>query len=138
MSLTSKWIASMVALSAILSPSAYAAQKSPTPVFAVNCGTLSIKPTTLTASCPNPRVNINQISWDTWGKNGATGTGIYSANNCTPSCAAGIWSSVPVYIKLAPPSMKNNQLVMNLLSISNKKDKPLPLFNKNTDIWTLQ
>ena len=138
MSITSKLAASLVVLSAILSPSAYATQKPPTPVFAVNCGTLSIKPTTLTTSCPDSRININQITWDTWGKNGATGTGIYSANNCTPSCATGIWLSVPVFIKLAPPSMRNNQLVMNLLSISNKKDKPLPLFKKNTDIWTLQ
>ena len=106
-------------------------------VYATNCGTLSQKPTSLTIYCADAGVSVIKIVWKSWGKNGATGTGVYSANNCTPTCAGGTFINAPVTIKLAPPTAIKGKLVMMILSIKTSNGKKLPLLKKSSDVWKL-
>lgn len=106
-------------------------------VYVTNCGTLSQKPASLTIYCADAGVSVVKIAWKSWGKNGATGTGTYSANNCTPTCAGGTFINAPVTIKLAPPTSIKGKLVMKILSIKTSNGKKLPLLKKSSDVWKL-
>ena len=106
-------------------------------VYVTNCGTLSQKPTSLTIYCGDAGVSVIKIAWKSWGKNGATGTAIYSANNCTPTCVAGTFVNAPVNIKLAPPTAIKGKLVMKILSIKTSNGKKLPLLKKSSVVWKL-
>ena len=100
----------------------------PTPakVIVLDCGTHATKPDSLTIYCADFGVNVNHIKWTKWAQSGATGTGQYSANNCTPNCASGKIISTNVKLTLNTSKLIKSEYVMNTLNIATLTGKPLP------------
>ena len=58
-------------------------------VYTFTCEIVEQKPSTATPYCADFGEAVFDIKWDTWGADGAEGTGIYSLNDCDPDCATG-------------------------------------------------
>jgi hypothetical protein len=61
-----------------------------------NCGHAVVAPKTLTLACADANYGLARMSWRRWGDATATGSGVASANDCTPYCAAGHFHTYPV------------------------------------------
>ncbi len=140
MKLPKKPLLAAIVISSIGVATAAVATSYPAPaqVVVLDCGTHSVKPDTLTIYCADFGVNVNHIKWSKWTKAGAIGTGIYSANNCTPNCAAGKVASVSVKLTLGAAKPIKSEYVMSALNIATSNGKFLPLLKRNSDKWVLQ
>jgi hypothetical protein len=65
-------------------------------VIADCSGAPSVEPTTIILSCGDGNAIVNELHWTSWTATGATATGQLLTNTCTPTCAAGTFTSVPV------------------------------------------
>jgi len=140
MRLPKKWFLAAIAISSIAAATFAVATGYPalTKVVVLDCGAHSVKPDTLTIYCADFGVNVNHIKWTKWAQSGATGTGQYSANNCTPNCAAGKVASVSVKLTLGAAKPIKSEYVMSTLNIASSNGKFLPLLKRNSDKWVLQ
>ena len=86
-------------------------------VYTFLCESITQKPETLTNTCADFGESVYKIKWKTWGITGATGTGIYSINNCEPNCAEGKRNEVPVQLKLDRLTTDGKRYVLNVLTI---------------------
>ncbi len=73
-------------------------------IFISECGYgYSQKPSSITLTCADGGIYLDNISFDSWNSTEATGKGIYNINNCDPDCASGKFSKVPVSINITKP-----------------------------------
>lgn len=68
-----------------------------------NCGEVSAKPTGIILACADANTALETLKWTTWDTNTAKGTGIYSYNDCEPTCVAGLFHRYQVKVTLANP-----------------------------------
>lgn len=97
-----------IVLAVLAVPSAALAANSSQPQ-AINCQQLKFKPSRITLSCGDAGTWLGKMKWSSWNQSQAVGTGNYSANNCTPNCAAGKVHSVSVKVTLSNPKKCPNQ-----------------------------
>lgn len=101
-------IATLVALSAALtgmgvsvagaSGSAQASAKKP--LLISNCNKPTFKPSRVILACGDASFGAVGMTWTSWTRRGAVGTGTGQVNDCTPDCVHGQTKEAP--IQLAP------------------------------------
>jgi len=98
---------------------------------AINCQSLKFKPQRITLSCGDAGTWLGKLKWSSWTKNQAVANGNYTANNCTPDCAAGHTHSVAIKVTLSKPKMCPNQVnpafKQAVISYKGKRPKGAPL-----------
>jgi hypothetical protein len=95
-------------------------------IYTYDCGSLEQRPDQLTKFCADAGVVIYDITWDSWGYNGAQGTGTYSENLCEPNCAAGKRVEERVDLYLSGVEIIEGKKVLRYLSANTQKGALLP------------
>jgi hypothetical protein len=85
-------IAAAAALGTTLALNAIAPSNQPISTAATDINTWDCefsehKPKAITLTCADGGLYVDQITWTSWSKTGATGTGTFYENLCEPSCA---------------------------------------------------
>ena len=89
-------------------------------IFVSGCGyEENQKPDSITLACADGGIYVDSISWSTWGGKTAAGTGKYHMNSCTPDCASGTYSNVPVKVTLSAiiPQKKSKKLMYSKILV---------------------
>ena len=86
-------------------------------VYTFECELISQKPETLTTNCADFGEMVYDIKWSKWEIDGAIGEGIYSINECEPSCAEGTRSEKPVSVRLSGVTFDGEKYFLNTLVI---------------------
>ena len=73
----------------------------PENVFTAECGYIDQKPEAVTLTCADGGISVQDIKWDIWRASGASGTGVYTVNQCDPDCVTGKWIEAPVEVRLS-------------------------------------
>jgi hypothetical protein len=63
-----------------------------------DCGPLVSAPKSLVLACADANYGLVKLTWHAWGKRTATAKGTATANDCTPTCAAGHFHSYPATV----------------------------------------
>ena len=83
------------------SPPAQPRQAPARPNVIVTClGKQQVRPATVVLACADYNSLIQKISWTSWTRTLASGTGTLVQNDCIPYCAAGHFHSYPVLVML--------------------------------------
>lgn len=106
-------------------------------VYAFNCGLMDYKPTSLTQYCADAGAGVAEIKWETWGADGAIGTGNYAINDCEPTCVAGKWKYAKVDVRLSKLVLKGNKPVLSHIYYESVDGKNLPLGKSAFEEWDL-
>jgi hypothetical protein len=70
-----------------------------------NCGELSAKPTGIVLACADANMALETLKWTTWNSKTAKGNGVYSFNDCEPTCVAGHFHRYQVDVTLSKPKI---------------------------------
>jgi hypothetical protein len=76
---------------------------------------------------------VYDITWKSWGYNGAEGTGTYSANLCEPNCAEGQRVEEQVDLYLSGIENIEGKRVLRYLSVNTRNGVLLPNGNPYDD-----
>jgi len=107
-------------------------------VYVTNCGMQDYKPSSIIKFCADAGVTIEGIEWDTWGKDGAEGKGIYRINDCIPTCVAGKFHDANVIVTLSKIKAINGKPTLTFVSIMTNDKKNLPLSDSPIDAWPME
>jgi hypothetical protein len=100
-----------IVLTLLAVPSAaLAASNTSQPQAINNCQGLKAKPQRITLSCGDGNTWLGKLKWSSWTNTQAVAKGNYTANTCTPDCAAGHTHSVAIQVTLSKPKMCPNQV----------------------------
>jgi hypothetical protein len=66
-----------------------------------NCTKSQLRPPSIIIACGDGNILLLRLKWTSFGGAIARGDGDYSANDCTPNCAAGKFHSYPVKVALS-------------------------------------
>ena len=95
-------------------------------VYTWDCEYPEHKPEAITLTCADGGLYVDQISWKTWSKSRASGTGTFNENLCEPSCAEGEQVSAPVNITLTDLSPRKGKNYLRTLDITTQDGKDFP------------
>ena len=87
-------------------------------VWVNDCDTPVQRPQSLTLTCADGGMRLEDLMWAVWDKNGAVGYGTYLENDCQPSCAEGTFSQTPVYVTLGELTTRSGKSFLRHLVIS--------------------
>lgn len=102
-------------------------------IYTFLCEKVVQRPTTLTNTCADFGQSVYEIKWQEWNANGATGTGVYSENQCDPDCATGERIETKVIIRLDRFTTDGTRYFFNFLTISSSNFEE----NEIYEIWDL-
>ena len=68
-----------------------------------NCGEISAKPSGIVLSCADANTALETLKWSAWGQSAAKATGVFSENDCQPTCAAGMFHRYKAVVTLSAP-----------------------------------
>ena len=94
-----------------------------TEVLTWDCEFPEYKPEAITLTCADGGLYVDQLTWNTWTKEGATGSGIFYENLCEPSCAEGESVSEAVKLTLTDFSPRKGKYYLRTLDISTASGK---------------
>lgn len=96
-------------------------------VFVSGCGYgYSQKPSSITLTCGDGGMYLDQITYSAWDPTSAQGSGIYFENNCDPECASGKMIETKVSISLKNPIKDSaGKMIFSQLIMTSKTE----LFN---------
>jgi hypothetical protein len=77
---------------AVRVPQAQAAAKDPVRVIAA-CSTTAYRPQSYVITCADAGIQLNKAQYQWWTRKTAHGSGVYTFNDCMPSCVAGTFHS---------------------------------------------
>lgn len=103
-------------------------------IYTYDCEILEQRPEQLTKFCADGGVYVYDITWKSWGYNGAEGTGTYSQNLCEPNCAEGKRVEEQVDLYLSGIENIEGKRVLRYLSVNTKNGVLLPSGN-SYDNW---
>lgn len=95
-------------------------------VWTYNCELPEQRPESIFLSCANGGVLVYDIQWTTWSPSGASGTGIFSENQCEPTCADGQRAEVSVIVSLSNLLAYKGRNVLQTLNIEVIDGQELP------------
>ena len=106
-------VAAAAVLAAGLSASAGAsgpvAQESGKRVLLIaNCAKPKFKPVDVIIACGDASLGARSMTWSTWTRKRADGTGTGQINDCNPDCAHGTTKSAPMELQLTKPQTCSN------------------------------
>jgi hypothetical protein len=73
-----------------------------------NCFKPKFKPGTVIIACGDASLGAKGMTWSTWTRKKADGTGTGTVNDCTPDCAGGTFHNAPMEIQLSKPQLCSN------------------------------
>ena len=114
---------------------ASSAQAGAVPVIS-DCGKFSAKPKEITLFCADAGAVLRNLSWSSWGGAKASATGIKSANDCSPNCAAGHFHSYPVAVAAGRLTKCGLSWHYNLLTVRFTRTPPKGQDRVNTFTFT--
>lgn len=80
-------------------PLAVAARSAPAPSAIPDCtGKPVVRPREIVFACGDGNALARDLHWTGWGSTFAAAVGTFSANDCTPNCAAGHFHAYPVVV----------------------------------------
>ncbi len=82
-----------------------------------DCGEVSAKPTGLVLSCADANIALETLKWSSWGKSTAKATGIFSENDCSPTCVAGMFHRYKSNVTLSAPKTVNGTKVFTKVRV---------------------
>jgi hypothetical protein len=130
--------AGAVFLSAALAVS-YFQMKEPevkaTEVLTWDCELPEYKPKAITLTCADGGLYVDEITWNTWTKEGATGSGIFHENLCEPSCAEGEAVSEAVMLTLTELTPRKGKFYLRTLDIETQSGKDFGWGRAGTYQW---
>ena len=94
-----------------------------TGVLTWDCELPEFKPKAITLTCADGGLYVDQITWNTWTKEGATGSGIFHENLCDPSCAEGESVSEAVKLTLTELTPRKGKFYLRTLDIETQSGK---------------
>ena len=103
-------------------------------IYTYNCEILEQRPEQLTKFCADAGVLVYDIKWNSWGYNGAEGSGTYSQNLCEPNCAEGKRVEAQVDLYLSGIENIEGKRVLRYLSV-NTRDGVLLQNGNSYDNW---
>lgn len=103
-------------------------------IYTYDCEILEQRPEQLTKFCADGGVYVYDITWKSWGYNGAEGTGTYSQNLCEPNCAEGKRVEEQVDLYLSGIENIEGKRVLRFLSVNTQNGVLLPSGN-SYDNW---
>ena len=95
------------------------------------------RPGTMTNTCADFGEVVHSIKWSTWAKGSATGTGIYSINDCDPDCADGTRHEAPVNVELKDLTHDGNKYFLNTFSFESTSGAALPEGRASNGSWDI-
>lgn len=75
------------------------------------------EPASYVLACADDNSELLKIHWTTWSSSIATGSAIYSFNDCNPYCAAGKFVSYPAQVRLSSPRTTTHGLLFTEVTI---------------------
>lgn len=95
-------------------------------VWVNDCDTPVQRPQSLTLTCADGGMRLEELMWAVWDKNGAVGYGTYLENDCQPNCAEGTFSQTPVYVTLGEITESSGRSFLDYLEIRPESGRELP------------
>ena len=95
-------------------------------VLTWDCEYPEYKPSTIMIFCGDGGAYVDKITWNTWGQDGAQGTGQYFKNLCQPNCAEGTIVHAPVTVSLSNLTLRKGKYYLRTLDISSQSGKDFP------------
>lgn len=95
-------------------------------VWVNDCDTPVQRPQSLTLTCADGGMRLEELMWAVWDKNGAVGYGTYLENDCQPSCADGTFSQTPVYVTVSKLIEFQGKTYLKELEIKSDMGRQLP------------
>lgn len=108
-----------------------------TEVLTWDCESTVYKPESITLTCADGGEIIHSITWTIWTSKKASGTGIYSINQCNPNCAEGQRLEEPVEVALSNAEQKLKKIVYKTLIFRTLSGQNLPQQNTTEGRWEL-
>ena len=93
------------------------------------------KPKAITLTCADGGLYVDQITWKTWTKEGATGSGIFHENLCEPSCVEGESVSQTVKLTLTELTPRKGKFYLRTLDIDTQSGKDFNWGRANGYEW---
>ena len=84
-------------------------------VYTFVCELPTRDPDVFTTACADFGEMVHEITWDEWSVRGASGRGVYSVNDCEPSCAEGTRHETPVRVWLEDVTTDGKYYYLNTL-----------------------
>jgi hypothetical protein len=106
-----------------------------TEVLTWDCEFPEYKPEAITLTCADGGLYVDQITWNTWTKEGATGSGIFHENLCDPSCAEGESVSEAVNLTLTDLTTRKGKFYLRTLDIETQSGKDFNWGRANGYEW---
>lgn len=104
-------------------------------VYTWDCEYAESKPEAITFTCGDGGQYVDGITWSSWGKDGAQGTGEYHVNTCDPNCAEGEFLSAEVKIRLSDLTEYNGLNYLRTLTMKTINGENLPESGQSTYEW---
>ena len=104
-------------------------------IYTWDCEFPEHKPEAITLTCADGGLYVDEITWTSWSKTGATGIGTFHENLCEPSCAEGKFVSAPVNVELSNLTARKGKNYLRTLDISTQDGKDFPWGKANGYQW---
>jgi hypothetical protein len=78
------------------------------PLLISNCAKPKFKPANVILACGDASFGATGMSWTSWGRKAAVGTGTGQINDCNPDCAHGKPKTAPIELRLSKPVKCSN------------------------------
>lgn len=110
---------------------------SPSQVYTWDCELPVQKPNAITLTCGDGGMYVDHIDWSRWDAKGAKGRGVYSVNDCDPSCADGTFLHVTVSVTLVDLEQFKGKHFFRMLVIRTNDGKNLPMLDSDNYEWDI-
>jgi len=104
-------------------------------VLTWDCELPEYKPEAITLTCADGGLYVDQITFNTWTKEGASGSGIFHENLCDPSCAEGESVSEAVKVTLSELTPRKGKFYLRTLDIETQSGKDFDWVRANRYEW---
>ena len=85
-----------------------ASESGKTPLLIANCFKPKFKPINVIIACGDASLGARELTWSSWTKKCAHGTGTGQVNDCTPDCVHGTTRTAPIQLLLGKPRICAN------------------------------
>ena len=98
----------IAAFSAVALASPVATESGKRVELIANCFKPKFKPGTVIIACGDASLGAKGMTWSSWTRKKADGTGTGLINDCTPDCASGTTKTAPMELQLSKPQLCSN------------------------------
>jgi hypothetical protein len=78
------------------------------PLLISNCAKAKLKPANVILACGDASFGATGMTWSSWSRKSALGTGTGQLNDCKPNCAQGKTKTAPIQLRLGKPVRCSN------------------------------